>query len=199
MPVRSARRWPRHLAALLVVSAAATLLSSCATKPMPATVADSAIDLPRFMGTWHVIAHVPYFGERGHVASTDTYTLQPDGDIGVRYDYREGFDEPAKSLESRATVKEGTGNRRWTTWFFRIVPTKFQILETAPDYSWALITYPGRDLAWVFAREPVMDDAQYRDLEQRMAGHGVDTDKLRRVPQVRDQLGRLGFADPKKP
>jgi apolipoprotein D and lipocalin family protein len=69
----------------------------------------------------------------------------------------------------------------------------------APDYSWALIDYPGRDLAWIFAREPVMDKTQYRELEGRMRGHGVNTDKLRRVPQVRDQVGRLGFADPKNP
>ena len=24
----------------------------------------AAVDLPRFMGTWHVVAHIPYFAER---------------------------------------------------------------------------------------------------------------------------------------
>lgn len=174
-------------------------LSACATIPMPASVADTPIDLPRFMGRWHVIAHVPYFGEAGHVASSDTYTLQDDGDIRVHYRYREGFGEPEETVDSRASVKAGTGNRQWTTWFFHVVPTKFRILEVAPDYSWALIDYPGRDLAWIFAREPVMEKAQYRELESRMRKHGVDTDKLRRVPQVREQVDKLGFADPKKP
>jgi apolipoprotein D and lipocalin family protein len=171
---------------------------ACKSQTMPATAADP-IDLPRFMGAWHVIAHVPYFGERGHVASRDEYTLRANGSIGVRYVYQEGFGEPVKSLESRATVKEGTGNRRWTTWFFGFIPTKFRILETAPDYSWALIDYPGRDLAWVFARSADMDDARYAELKEKMRGHGVDTAKLMRVPQLKEQVGKTGFAAPKKP
>ena len=175
------------------------MLAACATGSGPVAASSTPVDLPRFMGEWHVIAHVPYFGERGHVASSDTYTLRPDGGIDVRYTYRTGFDQPVKTFDSRATVKDGTGNRDWTTWFFRIIPTKFRILEVAPDYSWALIGYPGRDLAWVFAREPVMGDALYADLVKRMDGHGVDTDKLYRVPQVREQVGQLGFADPKDP
>ena len=178
----------------------ALLLSSlsCTAQPMTSTHA-AAIELPRFMGPWHVVAHMPYFGERGHVASRDEYTLRPDGKIGVRYVYQEGFGEPVKTLESSATVKSGTGNRRWTTWFFGVIPTKFRILEVAPDYSWALIDYPGRDLAWVFARTPDMDDALYAELLTRMHGHGVDTGKLVRVPQLKEQVGKPGFAAPKKP
>ncbi|MEP6634213.1 MAG: lipocalin family protein, partial [Luteimonas sp.] len=156
-------------------------------------------DLQRFMGPWHVIAHVPYIGERGHVASIDHYTLRPDGGIAVRYTYRTGFSQPLQTLDSHATVKAGTGNRDWTTWFFHVLPTKYRILEVAPDYSWALIGYPGRDLAWIFGRQPVMDDALYSDLERRMRTHHVDTDKMRRVPQVPGQVGKLGFADPKDP
>lgn len=173
-------------------------LAACSSTPMTASDTPS-IDLQRFMGVWHVIAHVPYFGERGHVASRDEYTLRDNGSIGVRYVYQEGFDEEVKTLDSRATVKDGSGNRRWTTWFFGVIPTKFRILETAPDYSWALIDYPGRDLAWIFARTADMGDAQYSELVEKMHGHGVDTAKLMRVPQLREQRGQPGFAAPKKP
>jgi apolipoprotein D and lipocalin family protein len=199
MSSRPSHRAFPYRVALACLGLGAVLLSACATAPMPASVAQTPIDLPRFMGQWHVIAHVPYFAEAGHVASSDTYTLKDDGGIAVHYRYREGFGEPEQTFDSRATVREGSGNRLWTTWFYRVVPTRFRILEVAPDYSWALIDYPGRDLAWVFAREPVMADAQYRELEGRMRTHGVNTDKLRRIPQVSAQVGRLGFADPKKP
>ena len=172
------------------------LLAACSSAPMNTNA--KPVDLPRFMGAWHVIAHVPYFGERGHVASRDEYTLREDGRIGVHYAYQEGFGEPVKTLDSRATVKDGTGNRRWTTWIFGVIPTKFRILEVAPDYSWALIDYPGRDLAWVFARTADMGDAQYAELVDKMRGHGVDTDKLVRVPQLAEQVGKPGFAAPKK-
>mgnify|MGYP001331288080 FL=1 len=183
--------------ALLLSALLFSSLSSTA-QPMTSTHA-AAIDLPRFMGPWHVIAHVPYFGERGHVASRDEYTLRPDGKIGVRYVYQDGFGEPVKTLDSSATVKPDTGNRRWTTWFFGVIPTKFRILEVAPDYSWALIDYPGRDLAWVFSRTSDLDDALYAELTTRMGGHGVDTRKLVRVPQLKEQVGQPGFAAPKKP
>jgi apolipoprotein D and lipocalin family protein len=176
--------------------------------PLPAARAKSPeresaqppIDLKRFMGRWYVIAHVPYFAERGHVASSDEYTLKDDGKIAVRYQYRKGFDAPVKEITSRATVKEDTGNRRWTTWFFAVVPTKYRILEVAPDYSWALVDYPDRDLAWVFAREPDMDYKQYRELVGKLdRDYGVNVDKLKRVPQRRDQVGKLGFEVPGEP
>ncbi|WP_093137970.1 lipocalin family protein [Pseudoxanthomonas sp. GM95] len=167
--------------------------------PIASAPATPPIDLPRFMGAWHVIAHVPYFGERGHVASRDEYTLRPNGSIGVHYVYQEGFGEPIKDLNSRATVKDGSGNRRWTTWFFSVIPTKYRILETAPDYSWALVDYPGRDLAWIFSRSADLPDAQYAELVAKMKAHGVDTTKLVRVPQLAEQEGQPGFAPPKKP
>lgn len=188
------------IAATAMTSLCLLMMAGCATPSSPpATARAEAIDLQRFMGKWHVIAHVPYFAERGDVASSDTYTLKSDGGIAVRYTYQSGFGEPVKSFDSRATVKEGTGNRDWTTWFFGIIPTKFRILEVAPDYSWALIGYPGRELAWVFAREPLMDEALYAELLGRMDGHGVDTGKLVRIPQVPGQVGQPGFAAPKKP
>lgn len=186
----------RHL---LAAAVGALVLAACATNTTMPTATSEPVDLARFMGTWHVIAHVPYFGERGHVASTDSYTLKPDGGIAVRYDYQTGFGQPRKSLDSRATVKAGTGNHDWTTWFFGVIPTRYRILEVAPDYDWALIGYPGRDLAWVFSRTPQMDDAQYQALLERMRGHGVDTSKLVRVPQVPAQLGQPGFAPAKNP
>lgn len=183
----------------LAAGSSLVLLAACATNTATPRATAAPVDLARFMGTWHVIAHVPYFAERGHVASTDTYTLKPDGGIDVRYDYQTGFGQPRRSFGSRATVKAGTGNHDWTTWFFAVIPTRYRILEVAPDHQWALIGYPGRDLAWVFARQPVMDATQYQDLLARMQGHGVDTTKLTRVPQVPAQVGQPGFAAPKDP
>jgi apolipoprotein D and lipocalin family protein len=180
--------------------AVALLLAACASTPaLPAGADADPVDLVRFMGTWHVVARVPYVAERGHVASRQVFQLDEDGDVAIRYDYRKGFDAPVETVHARATIGEGSGNRLWTTWLFRVIPTRYRILEVAPDYSWALVDHPGRDLAWILARERVVSKEQYRELEDRIAGHGVNTDKLRRVPQVREQVGELGFADPAEP
>jgi len=189
-PSRLSRTFAR-----LAFAAGIAVLSACSA---PATRNDQPpIDLAHFMGTWYVVAHVPYFTDRGHVAARDEYTLRPDGGIAMRYLYRTGFQQPFKILEAVATVEPGSGGRDWRVRFFHVVPARQRILEIAPDGAWALLDSPGRDLAWVFARKPVMDDTTYQDLLRRLRGYGVDSDKLWRVPQTPGQVGGLGFDRPK--
>lgn len=160
---------------------------------------DAPVNLQRFMGTWYVIGRVPNFIERGHVASVNEYTLRDGQKVGIVYRYRDGFDEPVEEIKARASVDEDSGNHDWRTWFYRIVPTNSRVLEVAPDYSWALIGYPGREMAWIFARQPDMDNGLYKQLAERLRDeYGVNTDKLKRVPQRRDQVDRLGFEVPNK-
>lgn len=155
------------------------------------------IDLQRFMGTWYVIGRVPNFIERGHVASVNEYTLREDNKVGIVYRYRDGFGAPQQEVRARASVDADSGNHAWRTWFYRIVPTHSRVLEVAPDYSWAMIGYPGREMAWIFARQPDMDKALYKELAERLRDeYGVNTDKLKRVPQHADQVGKLGYEVP---
>ncbi|WP_269792247.1 lipocalin family protein [Stenotrophomonas sp. Iso1] len=170
-----------------------------AATPIVEGDSEGPVDLQRFMGRWYVIGRVPNFVERGHVASVNTYALREDDKVAINYQFREGFGEPTEALNIRAKVDEDSGNRRWRTWFYRVVPTHSRILEVAPDYSWALIGYPGREMAWIFAREPDMDNTLYRHLALRLRDkYDVNTDKLKRVPQHPEQVGRLGFEVPNK-
>lgn len=191
-PPRISRKLHALIALLLAFA-----LAACASRP-PAE-GPAAVDLARFMGTWHVVAHIPYFAERGHVAARYEYALREADKVGVAYRYREGFHEPEHTREARASVKSGTGNREWTLWFVGVVPAKLRILEVAPDYSWALIDYPGRDMGWIFGRAPVMDDALYDELVKKMRDHGVNARQLVRVPQAPEQVGKPGFAEAKVP
>lgn len=188
------------LTTLLIAPGCATFRSDA---PEPAASEQgplgAPIDLPRFMGTWYVIGRVPNFIERGHVASVNEYTLREPQKIGIIYRYREGFGEPVQEIQARASVDADSGNHGWRTWFYRVVPTHSRVLEVAPDYSWALVGYPGREMAWIFAREPDMDRELYRELATRLRDdYGVNTDKLKRVPQRRDQVDKLGFEVPNK-
>jgi len=211
----------RPLRAVLLVSSLA-LLSACAfrheTKPDPArpllpawafgdkkptpvptvsTPASAPIDLQKFMGTWYVIGRVPNPIERGHVASVNEFRLRGDQKVSIRYRYRDGFSEPQQELTVRASVDEKSGNHNWRTWFYKIVPTHTRVLEVAPDYSWAMLGYPGREMAWIFARKPDMDKDLYKELATRLRDqYGVNTDKLKRVPQHPEQVDRLGFEVP---
>jgi apolipoprotein D and lipocalin family protein len=169
-------------------------LAACASAPR--TEAGPPLELRSLMGTWYVIAHVPYFTERGHVSARDEYTLLPDGRIAVHYVYRTGFHAPVKSLDAIATVIPGTGNRDWRLRFYRVVPATQHLLEVAPDGAWALVTTPDRDLAWVFARAPDMDGTTYQALLHKLRDHGVNSDRVWRVAQRPEQVGQLGFERP---
>lgn len=192
LPMRLPRllSWPLRLAVLLLP----VLLSACASAPV--APASSALPLPPLMGTWYVIAHIPYFTERGHVAARDEYTLLGDGRIGVHYVYRTGFRAPVKSLDATATVLPGTGNRDWRMRFFRVVPATQRILEVAPDGRWMLLATPDHELAWIFARTPDMDGPTYQELLRRLRGYGINSDKVWRIAQAPDQVGGLGFERP---
>jgi len=189
-------------AVLLALSLGGPALAA-SDPPSPRTAASGAseygapIDLQRFMGTWYVIGRVPNFIERGHVASVNEYALRDDNKVAITYRYRDGFGEPLQEVRARASVDADSGNHAWRTWFYRIVPTHSRVLEVAPDYSWAMIGYPGREMAWIFARQPDMDKALYKELAERLRDeYGVNTDKLKRVPQHPEQVGKLGYEVP---
>ncbi len=175
----------RFFAAVLLALA----LTGCASKPAVPLPADAPpIDLPRFMGTWHVVAHVPYFFERGLVATRDVFHLLPDGRIDNDFVFKRAFDEPDRTWHGVSTIVEGSGGREWAVQFVWPFSTRLQVLEVAPDYSTALLATPDRSLAWVFSREAVVDDAALAALKDRIATFGVDRAALARVPQTPEQL-----------
>lgn len=183
----------RRCRSLLSAFALLALVACSSAPPLPER---PALALQPLMGTWYVIAHIPYFTERGHVEARDEYTLRDDGHIAVHYVYRTGFHAPVKSLDATATVIPGTGNRDWRLRFYRVVPATQRILEVAPDGGWMLLATPDADLAWVFARRPDMDAKTYQSLLEKLRGYGVNSDKVWRIAQSPDQVGELGFERP---
>ncbi len=151
------------------------------------------VDLKRYMGAWHVIANIPYFAEKGKVATRDVYTLDANGNVDTTYFYRKSFDEPEKTIGSLGLVQPNSDNAFWRVRFLGLFRADYLILEVAPDYSWALVGQRSRKLGWVLARDSMMDDTTYASLIEKFRGFGYDTTKFLRVPQIRDQVGKAGF------
>ena len=173
------------LFAVVITVLATAVFASPKAPPLTSAV---QLDLPRYMGRWWVIAHTPYFAENGKVAAADIYKLRPDGRIDNVYAYRKRFGGQEKQMHALATVVPGTGNSQWKIAFFGgLLRANYLVLEVAPDYSWALIGQPSRKLAWVFAREPRMDDVQLARLLAKFPAYGYDPARLKRVPQVAGQ------------
>lgn len=153
---------------------------------------DGMPSLETLAGDWYVAARVPWFGERGRVATRITFDVDGDSRIDIRRYWREGFSEPLES-DTTTARRAGQGDRVWKVRAWRVLPTRLRVLEAAVDGSWMLLDADERDHAWILTRAQVVGDEAYLELERRIRGHGVNTDRLRRVPQVPEQEGRLGF------
>jgi len=184
-------------ARLILLPLLLALVAGCSTSPKEYIMSNpplAEVDLPSFMGRWWVIANIPYFAEKGKLASSDSYSLREDGGIDVVYAYRKSFDETEeRTMNASAKPIPGSGGAHWKQRFFWILSVDVQVLEVDPGYEWALIGNPKRSLAWVFARDPMMAPMVYDGLLQRLRKFGYDPADLKRVPQSREQLGQPGF------
>lgn len=142
------------------------------------------LDLERFMGTWYVIAHVPYFFENGKVATRDVYRLREDGRIDNDFVFKRAFGEPDRRWRGVSTVVPGSGGARWKVSFVWPFSTELVVLHVDADYTGAALATPDRKLAWIFGREPQMAPERYEALLRQLADAGIDTAALARVPQV---------------
>lgn len=165
--------------------------AACTSSTLPPlTGTTRTIDLPRFMGPWHVIATIPIhlpplFSEKGAWNGVETYTLDADGSIATTYTFRRGgFDGPEQRYTPRARVVNAPVNSEWKMKFFWYLPAgDFLILDVDDEYRTTVIGVPDRKFVWIMARAPELPEAEYQALVDRVAGWGYDVAKLERVPQ----------------
>ena len=172
-----------RLLALPLVLVLAACAGPAARQRAPLQAAPS-VDLPRFMGTWHVIAHVPYFFEKGKVATRDEYRLRPDGRIDNDFVFKKRFGDEDQRWRGISTVVPGSGGARWKVQFVWPFSSELVVVHVDDDYRGAALTTSDRKLAWVFGREPTMDAARHQALVAILAAQGVDVSAMRAVPQV---------------
>lgn len=167
--------------ALVAIGALATTLNAGSEDPMPAA---EHVDLPRFMGDWYVIAHIPTFIEKDAYDALESYSLRDDGRIQTVYTQRKGgFNGPMMTMQPVATVREGTGNAVWGMQFIWPIKAEYVIAHVSEDYAHTIVARSKRDYAWIMARTPAIPEATYSALVERVRALGYDTAQLREVPQ----------------
>ncbi len=67
--------------------------------------------------------------------------------------------------------------------FLPFVWGDYQIMELAPDYSYAVVGDPSRKYLWFLSRNPQMDEATYLRLTEAARSQGFDVSKLIRTKQ----------------
>jgi len=152
-----------HMAALLTLLMA-TSSPAVANKPVP------ELDLQRYTGAWHEIAHLPMYFQRKCVDNiTATYTAQKDGSIEVRNACRTADGERIESVGEARPVAGHPGQLKvrfapgWLSWL-PFVWADYWVIDLDKDYGWAVVGGPGQKYLWVLSRTPTMD----KDLFERI-------------------------------
>ena len=161
-----------------------------ATSPVNAVDGDlandsvPALDLQRYSGEWHEIAHLPMFFQRKCVGNTTaSYSQKPDGDISV---INACDDKSGKriSTEGSARLVQGHPGRLevrfapdWLSWV-PMVWGDYWVVELDPDYQWAVVGGPSMKYMWILSRAPSMDRELFDGIRSRAAQRGYPVNDL---------------------
>ena len=145
-------------------------------------------DVNRYLGRWHEIARLDHRFERGLERITATYTLRPDGKVGV---VNRGYD-PAKKRwsDAKAYAVQTRVKNYLKVYFFPLVPGRYRIAYLDDDYSLAVVS--GGSLRYLWHPATACADARrspragVRHLEADLAGTGR---AVRRLSLLRRRLG----------
>lgn len=160
-----------------------SLLGACRSAHPPLTTA-AAVDLPRFMGDWYVIANIPTSIERGAHNAVESYKLDADGSIATTFTFRDGaFDGEVKRYCPRGYVRDDPSKAIWGMQFIWPIKADYRVVYVSPDYQHTIIGREKRDNVWIMARTPQISEADSQDLRERVAREGYDMSKVSVVPQ----------------
>lgn len=166
---------------LIIALMAVTLSAGAAALPNQPV---ELMNLQRYTGQWHEIAHLPlYFQRQCTDRITATYRINPDGTIAVHnacrtsdgsMDSADGVarktDGPAGALK----VRFAPGWLGWLPWVW----ADYWVIELDPDYQWAVVGSPSKKYLWILSRSPEMDGQLLQNLRSRAEQRGYPIDKL---------------------
>ncbi len=144
------------------------------------------VDLPRFMGSWYVIASIPTMFETGAVNAVETYTWnEKENRIDVDFRFRKDSPEgKEKTIPQKAFIYNEKTNAEWRIQFFWPLKFAYLIIDLADDYSDTTIGVPNRNYTWIMARNPTIPEDRYAKILARLKTLGYDLNALKKVPQV---------------
>lgn len=151
---------------------------------MPPITTVPQLDTERFMGKWYVVAHIPPFLVNDAYNSVENYRLTKEGSVDVLYTFNKAsFDGELKVMRPTAFPKQGELDGQWTIQFLWPFKVDYRVSYVSEEYDTTIIGRQRRDYAWVMAREPIIDDATYQQLINKLVALGYERSKVRKVPQ----------------
>lgn len=160
-------------------------ISGCGTVPMKAV---ANVDIPRYMGDWYVLGHIPTSEEKDAWNAVESYRLRAGTKdvVETTFTFRRGaFDGPLETMHATGYVSERETGRWGMHFYWWQGPFRFEyiVADLDSDYNEVVIGRSARDYVWIMARTPVIPESNWARLIRVIQKAGYDSSKLRHVPQ----------------
>lgn len=145
----------------------------------------AALDVPRYMGTWHEVAKYPNRFQKTCISSTQaTYTLQADGRVQVLNRCKTDTGAWRDALGAARQIGGPTSAKlkvRFAPEWLSFLPQAwgdYWVILLDPGYQWVVVSEPQREFLWILSRTPQLPEATYQALLAQLDVLGFDLKKL---------------------
>jgi len=173
------RRKPRRqLRSALLITLMIGLFGCSYQTGKPMKVIDQ-LDLPRFMGDWHVLADIATPFDRNAVLPLERYKLVDDNIVETIYQYHDGSPEgPIRERHLKGFVSTDS-NAIWGMQIIWPIKADYRVVYLDDAYQTTIIGRVKRDFVWVMARTPTIASEDFEALLNEVQALGYDLDRLR--------------------
>ena len=170
----------KPLLAVLALVCAASLAQ--AAEPLTTV---TALDVPRYMGTWYEIAKFPNWFQKKCAGDTRAeYRAQADGTVQVINRCRLDSGEMTDAVGSARQVGGATSPKlqvRFAPAWLAFIPAvwgNYWVIDLDESYQLVAVSEPSREYLWVLSRTPKVDQKSYQALLGRLAQMGLEIARL---------------------
>lgn len=160
----------------------------------PALQTIASLDVPRYLGVWHEIAKFPNWFQKKCVSDTSAqYALAADGQLQVLNQCRlqngemERAQGQARQIGGPSSAKlEVRFAPAWLS-FLPFVWGDYWVVDLDEGYTLAAVSEPRREYLWILSRSPVVDEARYAALLERLRAKRLDVSRLEKTVHQRPE------------
>jgi apolipoprotein D and lipocalin family protein len=165
-------------------SALAQAVAEVTPRPLP------SLDLAGYVGTWHQVALIPNEFQRRCLADTQATYRQLDGglvEVRNRCRTADGTDEVIGMARPRGSRIDGgrlmpaslevAFAPTWLRWL-PAVWGAYDVLALLDDGTISIVGEPSRTYLWVLSRKPMLNDEQWRRVDEVLRAQGYDPAKV---------------------
>lgn len=160
------------------------LFSLITSNPDPEPVLQTVpkVDLDKYSGKWFEIASFPQRFQKNCYGTTAEYTISEKGYVIVENRCnKDSIGGKESYIKGKAFAQEGSGNSKLKVQFFWPFKGDYWIIDLADDYSFAVVSNPNKKYLWILSRKPVMNEAVYKGIIDRLKAKGFDLSKLQKT------------------